>query len=204
MIGIIDYGMVNTGSILNMLKKIGVDQVRVVEEAKQLEDLTKIILPGVGAFDAAMEAINQRNLARPLRELVMEQKTPILGICLGMQILGKASEEGTLEGLGLVDAVCKKLPSHLCEKVPHMGWNYAKEIKPSALTPKAKELRFYHVHSYYMECKDPSDILFQANYGLDFTTGIEKENIVAVQFHPEKSHQNGMELLENFVKRFAQ
>ncbi|WP_162052401.1 imidazole glycerol phosphate synthase subunit HisH [Pontibacter pamirensis] len=202
MITIIDYGLGNLGSILNMLKKIGA-QAKISTSKLDIEKADKLILPGVGAFDNGMNQLRERELMDVLNYKAMEEKVPTLGICLGMQLLGNSSEEGTEKGLGWIDAATLKFKfdeQNLHLKVPHMGWNLVNEKKGSVLSKEMyEEPRFYFVHSYHFVCKNPQDELFRSNYGFEFTSAVEKDNIMGVQFHPEKSHKFGMRLLSNFA-----
>ena len=202
MITIVDYGLGNLGSILNMLKKIGV-KAQISGQVQDIEKADKIILPGVGAFDNGMHELKERGLIEVLNWKALEQKTPTLGICLGMQLLGKSSEEGTLQGLGWIDAHTHKFSfenMNTALKIPHMGWNLATPLKESKLMAEMYDQpRFYFVHSYFFKCKNQEDVLLDSNYGLHFTSGVERENIMGVQFHPEKSHKFGMKLLSNFA-----
>ena len=206
MIVIVDYKMGNIGSVLNMLKKIGHAAV-VSSEPQEISKAEKLILPGVGAFDNGMNNINDLGLLDVLNEKI-KNKTPILGICLGMQLLAQKSEEGVSRGLGWIDANVVRfkfqdmfdgLSASL--KVPHMGWNEIIIKKDDALFANMPENpRFYFVHSYYLECNNSSDVLATTNYGFDFASIIRKNNIIGVQFHPEKSHKYGMQLLKNFAE----
>jgi len=202
MIVILDYGMGNVGSILNMFKKIGV-QASLANDHKEIERADKIVLPGVGAFDAGMKALQNYNLIEVLKNQVTEKKKPLLGICLGMQMLGRKSEEGTLPGLGYIpfDNIRFSFPPELNLKIPHMGWN---QIKTQAATALTKSLpdneRYYFVHSYHAKCDYPGNILMTCEYGYEFTAAVYCENIFGVQFHPEKSHSFGMRLLKNFAE----
>jgi imidazole glycerol-phosphate synthase subunit HisH len=201
MITIINYGMGNLGSVLNMFKRIGV-QSKISTDIKEIEQAEKLLLPGVGAFDAAMELINNSGLLPVLNYKATEEKTPVLGICLGMQLLTNGSDEGTLSGLKWVDAFTKKFEfADNSMKVPHMGWNF---IQPTNKSPLMHELnkdsKFYFVHSYYVECKDEKDVLAATQYGSSFHSIIQHDNIYGAQFHPEKSHKYGMQLLANFSK----
>ena len=203
MIAIVNYGVGNLGSIQNMLKKVGSTESVITNQEEDLVRADKIILPGVGAFDKGMEKINESGLVSILNKIVVQEKKPLLGICLGMQLLTKGSEEGKLPGLGWIEAYTKRFQfpeeqSNL--KVPHMGWN---EITISKQHDLIKDLsmpaRFYFVHSYYVECKDRQDELLACNYGINFTCAVQHENIMGVQFHAEKSHKFGMQLLKNFA-----
>lgn len=204
MIVIIDYGMGNVGSIENMLKKNGV-KATVSSEITDIENADKLILPGVGAFDNAVKNLNQLNLIPVLSEKVLDEKIPVLGICLGFQLLAKKSEEGTLEGLKWLDAEVVKFnfdESDTGLKIPHMGWNTVDIQKKSPLFHEMyEEPRFYFVHSYHFVCNN-EDVLTTTFYGYKFVSSCEKDNIIGVQFHPEKSHRFGMKLLKNFVKYF--
>ena len=202
MIVIIDYGMGNVGSILNMLKSIHTEAI-ISSKISEIRKAEKIILPGVGAFDYAVKNLNKLGMIEPLNEVVIDKKIPILGICLGMQLLTKKSEEGTLKGLGWIDAetIRFRFDKNSSLKVPHMGWN---EVQITQTNPLFKDMypdpRFYFVHSYYVKCNNDKNIMTTTKYGSDFTSSLVKENILGVQFHPEKSHKFGKLLLKNFVE----
>lgn len=199
MVTIIDYGMGNLGSIVNMIKKIGGDSI-LTSDKSAIEKAQKLILPGVGAFDNGMKHINELEITELLNKKVLTEKVPIIGICLGMQLLTKGSEEGILPGLGWVDAETIKFKSDSSIRIPHMGWNTVKVMKPNPLINNDDpDTRFYFVHSYYVKCHQPEDILLTTNYGIEFTSGLQHGNIWGVQFHPEKSHKFGMRLLTNFL-----
>ena len=202
MIVIVDYGMGNLGSILNMLKKIGAP-AKISSRPEEMEQADKLILPGVGAFDSGMQQIEAKGLLPVLNRRVLEQGVPVLGICLGMQLLARKSEEGTLPGLGWVEADVKRFkptPEKPDLKIPHMGWNFADMAKEDPLfAGLEKDPRFYFVHSYYVSCQDPADVLATARHGLDFVAALSRKNIMGTQFHPEKSHKYGMRLLSNFA-----
>lgn len=204
MITIIDYGMGNLGSIRNMLKKVGADS-EITADHEKIRQASKLILPGVGAFDAGMTRLKETGLAELLNEKVIQEKTPVLGICLGMQLMTRGSEEGTLPGLGWIDAQTIRFTSPPGDprKVPHMGWNLVASCKDSPLLKGAEqEERFYFVHSYYVHCRNPEDVLLYANYGHRFDAAFEVNNVIGVQFHPEKSHKFGMRLLRNFAESY--
>lgn len=203
MIGVIDYGAGNIGSILNMIKKAG-GKARLVRTPEEIADTEKLILPGVGHFDHGMNALHASGLTDALHQSVLSDRKPILGICLGAQLMTRRSEEGTSDGLAWIDAEVRKFRPESSTRrlrVPHMGWNHVRPVKESRLVFRLPEpSRFYFVHSYYIDCNEPADILFTTSYGHDFTSGFERENIFAVQFHPEKSHKYGYQLLQNFIK----
>ena len=200
---IIDYGMGNIGSIVNMFKYLGVDAL-VSSNKEVISSADKLILPGVGNFDRAVENINSLNLDDTIKEMALVKKVPFLGICLGMQIMCKESEEGKLAGLSLVDAIVKKFnfskDSNL--KVPHMGWDYVDIQKESTIMNDLdNRSKFYFVHSYFVSCEDVSDVLTYTTYGKEFVSSFEKDNIIGVQFHPEKSHKYGISLFKNFINK---
>lgn len=202
MVVIINYGMGNIGSISNMLKRVGAEAI-VSSNPQEIKKAARLILPGVGAFNNGMDNLNNLGLTSILNEMVIQQKTPILGICLGMQLMTKSSEEGSGPGLGWIDASTirfkfGKEKQNL--KIPHMGWNTIKWKKESVLfRDMFEEPRFYFVHSYHAVCNDKEDILATTNYGYDFVSAFQRDNIIGVQFHPEKSHKFGMQVLRNFV-----
>jgi glutamine amidotransferase len=200
MITIVDYKTGNLGSIQNILKRIGEDSV-VTSDKTVISQATKLILPGVGAFDTGMRNLLELDLVDILNKKVVEEKTPVLGICLGMQLLSAGSEEGSLKGLGWINAssVRFKFEDSLEYKIPHMGWNFISKHKSSRLLDNMyADPRFYFVHSYFFKANDPEDILTSTTYEIEFTSSVEKGNILGVQFHPEKSHKFGMKLLKNF------
>lgn len=202
MITIINYGMGNLGSVQNMFKRIGVES-QITGELDIIAKADKLLLPGVGAFDAAMEKINEGGFRQLLNRKVLEEKVPTLGICLGMQLLTNSSEEGKLPGLGWIPAKTVKFAFENGSKlkVPHMGWNRVYEKNASLLIENlSAEPRFYFVHSYYVQAENPSHILTTTIHGVEFSSIIQKENIFGAQFHPEKSHKFGMKLLENFAR----
>lgn len=192
--------MGNLGSIKNMLKKIGVES-EITNDIEGIGKAEKIILPGVGAFDKAMGNLQSLDLINVLNSKALVEKVPVLGICLGMQLLAKSSNEGDKKGLAWIDAQVFKFNIDPSYKVPHMGWNHTIQKKESSLFSEMyTNPRFYHVHSYYFKCNNTDDILATTNYGGEFTSAVNKDNIYGVQFHPEKSHKFGMKLLENFAK----
>jgi imidazole glycerol-phosphate synthase subunit HisH len=204
MLAIIDYGVGNLASIANMLKKIGVE-ASVTSNTEQIKNASKIILPGVGHFDNCMQMFNASGLRKIISDKVIDGKTPVLGICVGFQMLLESSEEGNEKGLGWIKGQVVKFRFQLLNglKIPHMGWADVTLNKDSKLFDNMhKEPRFYFVHSYHPVVKDPVDTLVYANYGYPFVAAAEHENIMGVQFHPEKSHKFGMRLLENFVRNY--
>lgn len=199
-IQIINYGLGNLGSVHNMLKRLNV-QSRIVTKPGDLVD-DKIILPGVGSFDSGITHLRDNGWLETLNEKALEKKIPVLGICLGMQLMCNNSEEGILPGLGWIDGSVIRFTGDGV-RIPHMGWNVVRSIdggKPSILhNPNAEELRFYFVHSYFVKVRNPSDILGTTVYHQEFTSAFHHENLYGVQFHPEKSHKFGMSLLHNFA-----
>lgn len=202
MIIIVNYGMGNLGSVQNMFKRIGVKS-KISSDLNEIKDAEKLLLPGVGAFDAAIQRIDDGGFREVLTNKVLVNKTPILGICLGMQLLTEKSEEGVLKGLGWIPAETKKFDfgQNIERKIPHMGWNVVIHQHKSKLTEDLRDdPRFYFVHSYYVECRNESNVICTTPYGRDFHSIISCENIYGAQFHPEKSHKFGMKILENFSK----
>jgi len=199
MITIVDYGMGNLGSIQNMFKRIGV-QAEITGEVTALERARKILLPGVGAFDSAMERINASGLRAVLDHKALDERVPIMGICLGMQLLTRASEEGRLPGLGWIDAATYRFPALTGLKVPHMGWNLVTAVRASPLTAGlGADSRYYFVHSYYVKADNASDSVLTTHYGVTFDAVVAHRNLYGAQFHPEKSHRFGMSFLANFA-----
>ena len=203
MIVIIDYGMGNIQSVLRKFNRMEVDAIS-SSRPEEIEKAKKLILPGVGAFDKSMENIDKYGLVSVLNKKVLQEKTLILGICLGMQLFSKTSEEGQLKGLGWIDCetVKFKFNNKRDFKIPHIGWNTVQIKKNHDILKNVKEEdSFYFVHSYHLKVFSNDDmILATTKYGYNFISAIQKDNIIGVQFHPEKSHQRGMQILRNFAK----
>lgn len=196
---IVDYGMGNLGSIHNMLRRAGATSV-ISGDAAEIARATKLILPGVGRFDAAMQEIDARGLRSVLNHKALTERVPILGLCLGMQLLGRGSEEGARPGLGWVAAEARRFSPAGGLKVPHMGWNQTSITHHGRLAMDVPEdARFYFVHSYYMVVDEPTTATLTASYGVTFVAAIEEGNIFGTQFHPEKSHRFGLQVLTNFT-----
>ncbi len=200
MIGIIDYGVGNIKAFANIYKNLNIP-FKIVKDISGFENITKLILPGVGSFDHAMTSLENSGMREKLDELVLEKKIPVIGICVGMQMLAKSSEEGTLNGLGWIDGIVKKFDKSKIKNapLPHMGWNNLKIEKKNKIFDNLEENpRYYFLHSYYFECENKEDVIATATYGEKFDCMINHKNIYGIQCHPEKSHHNGMKLLKNF------
>jgi glutamine amidotransferase len=202
MIVIVDYGLGNIAAFVNVFKKLDIP-VKVARKESDFGEATKIILPGVGAFDYAMTRLQESGMRPKLDYFAREKRMPLIGICVGMQILANSSEEGILPGLGYIDGVNKKFDTKNLNhktRLPHMGWNNVKPLKSNGLFESIEiEPVFYFLHSYYMHCNHPSDAIATADYGGEFVCAVNSGNIYGVQFHPEKSHANGIQLLKNFA-----
>jgi len=203
MICIIDYGLGNIQAFVTMYKRLGVEVVRATSR-DDLRGASKLILPGVGAFDHAMELLDASGMRQPLEQLVHEDKLPVLGICVGMQILAGSSEEGVGAGLGWVDGRVRSFagnPECAALPMPHMGWNDVVPVPGSPLFKGIEDdARFYFLHSYYFECSDQLNVAARADYGFQFDCAVRNDNVFGVQFHPEKSHHWGAALLKNFAE----
>jgi len=200
MLVIVDYGVGNLGSLLNMCKYLGVDAI-VSKNEHDISQASHLILPGVGAFDHGMKCLKKSGLFDTLNRSVLVNKTPVLGICLGMQLMTLESEEGNEKGLGWVNASVSRIPSSGKLKVPHMGWARLKMVRDSLLfSGNEKDPRYYFVHSYCVSCNENEDAVARVEYGIEFDVAFEKGNIFGMQFHPEKSHHYGMEIISNFAK----
>jgi glutamine amidotransferase len=201
MITIVDYGVGNISALLNMFEYLGVD-ASATSVPREIIDAQKLVLPGVGAFDKAMRELRERDLVSPLNVAVLERRVPVLGVCLGMQLLARRSEEGSEPGLGWIDADVRRIhpPADSNLKVPHIGWS---EIDPTGASPlferrEARE-RFYFVHSFHMVCERLADVAAQIDYGGPLVCAVGRDNIHGAQFHPEKSHRFGMRLLRDYA-----
>jgi len=203
MITIIDYGSGNIKAIANIYEKLKVG-FTIASTPEQVVGAKKIFLPGVGAFDETISKLDSTGFRKVLDKEVLENKVPIMGICVGMQILAESSEEGTCKGLGYIKGKVKKIDSSMLKqkpKLPHLGWNSIEIIKENKLLQNIDPVfGFYFLHSFYFECDDPNDVLATTYYGSTFASAIQRENVFGIQFHPEKSHRNGVNLLHNFAK----
>lgn len=200
MICIVDYNIGNTRSIQNMISRAGFNSI-ISNRQEDINNADRLILPGVGHFEKAMEMLDQHDLLQLLDEMVLIRKKPILGICLGMQLMTQHSEEGNCKGLGWIDARTVKfnMDSSPDIKVPHMGWNAVEFVKTSNLLMNMPNpSRFYFVHSYAVSCNQKEDILSYTHHGIEFVSAFQHHNIIGVQFHPEKSHKYGLSFLNNF------
>lgn len=205
MIAVVDYDTGNVGSVLNMLKKAGAE-AQVSRDPQVLRQARKLVLPGVGAFDEAMGNLRRFGLFDVLNELVLEKRVPILGVCLGAQLMARSSEEGVQPGLGWLNAriVRFRAAEGQALRVPHMGWN---EVRAEAegggiFRDVPQPMRFYFVHSYHMVVDEPGLELASTVYGHRFTSAMGRDNILSMQYHPEKSHKYGLQVYRNFVERF--
>jgi glutamine amidotransferase len=200
-ITVVDYGVGNLGAIPNMLKRLGAT-ARITSNATDIDGAEKLILPGVGAFDAAMSNLDDLGLIDTLGN-VQRRGTPILGLCLGMQLLARSSEEGSRPGFGWIPA--QVIRFHLDESdrslhVPMMGWNYVQIVRPHGLVEGlGDDPRFYFAHSFHLVCDDPGDVVGVSTYGYEFPSIVQRGNVMGAQFHPEKSHRFGMKIFENFL-----
>jgi len=201
MIIIVDYGLGNIRAFANVYKRLNIP-CSIVSESEGLESATKLILPGVGAFDEAMGLLNKSGMRELLDELVLERKVPVLGICIGMHMLAHSSEEGSVPGLGWLEGTVKKFDSTMLTDqtpLPHMGWNNVMIRQSSPLFNALEDSpTFYFLHSYFFTCAHREDVLAEADYGSRFACAVQAGNVYGVQFHPEKSHHNGVQLLKNF------
>jgi len=201
-IHIVDYGLGNVGAFLSLYNRLNIEACA-AKSADALREADHIVLPGVGAFDHAMELLEATGMRETLDELVLERKVPLLGVCVGMQIIGNASEEGTSAGLGWIDGVVRSLAQRSCGNdlpLPHMGWNDVEPARPLSLLRGLEDPRFYFLHSFYFDNAREEDCAATVDYGARFTCVINRDNVWGVQFHPEKSHHFGSILLKNFAE----
>lgn len=201
MIAIIDYDIGNIMAVQGMLQRLGV-KCLIASHSEQIERATHIILPGNGAFDACMQNLRVSGLIPVLEQQVLQRGVPLLGICVGAQMLGQGSEEGAELGLGWMDMRVRRFPALTGLRIPQMGWNHVHSVQPDhpLIQGMAAETRFYFVHSYYLAPQNPADVLLETDYGLRFAAGVVRGNIAGVQFHPEKSHRFGKFLLSSFAR----
>jgi glutamine amidotransferase len=202
MISVLDYGAGNVGSVIRMIERSGGVAQR-ISSPEEVLVAKKLLIPGVGAFDYGMTMLASRKLLPALNAAAREARIPILGICLGMQLMCRSSEEGALPGLGWIDAEVRQFTAaETCKlRVPHMGWNTLRIVRENPLVSSGgEEKRFYFVHSYKVSCNDPGDPIALTHYGEDFVAAFQRQNIFGVQFHPEKSHCFGMALMRRFVE----
>lgn len=201
MITIVGYGLGNVGAFANMYKRMNIE-TRLATRADELEGATKLILPGVGAFDHAMALLDASGMRGRLTELVVGEGVPVLGVCVGMQMLANGSDEGTAAGLGWIDGQVRSLNSRLNAPLPmpHMGWNDVEPRGDGHLFRGLDDARFYFLHSYYFDCSDLQDVAAASHYGLNFACAVARRNVFGVQFHPEKSHHWGAAVLKNFAE----
>jgi len=199
---IVDYGLGNVRAFANIYKGLNIDAM-IARTPSELQRASKIILPGVGAYDHAMEGLDQSTMRPVLDELVKEKRVPVLGVCVGMQILGRSSEEGKRAGLGWLDGEVRGFKSQASFDlpVPHLGWN---DVEPAQrgselFTHLESTAKFYFLHSFFFDCDDPADVAAVSTYGVRFSCAVHRDNVYGVQFHPEKSHQAGTQLLKNFA-----
>ena len=202
MIGIINYGSGNIQAIANIYHRLNIS-FKIMEKPSQLHEASKLILPGVGAFDETMQRLDSSGMREALEKKVMEEKIPIIGVCVGMQIMAKKSEEGVLDGLGWIDGNVKKIKTATLQQkphLPHLGWDTIQPLRESPLFDHIDlDKGFYFLHSFCFFCSKAEDVLASTDYGEEFASAVNVQNIYGVQFHPEKSHKNGIELLKNFA-----
>lgn len=201
MVCVVDYELCNVGSVVNMLKKLGAPAIA-SGKSEDIESAEKVILPGVGSYDAAMAQIDRMNLKGALNRVALESEKPVLGICLGMHLMGDSSEEGSASGLGWIPGKVVRFDfsDGPKKKIPHMGWNFCESRSDALLFQDFEsQARFYFVHSYHYQCQDQY-VQATTNYGMNFPSAIRSKNIFGAQFHPEKSHKYGLRFLKNFLE----
>jgi glutamine amidotransferase len=202
MITLIDYGVGNIFAFQNVYKRLNIP-TKIAKSSQDLFDAQKLILPGVGSFDYAMNRLNDSGMREKLDELVLEKKIPVIGICVGMQMMGNRSDEGKEEGLKWIDGEILKFDEKLIQhrtKLPHMGWNDVIPVNNHFLfNGLERDAIFYFLHSYHFKCKNPIDTIATSEYGIPFSSAVNKDHIFGIQFHPEKSHHYGERLLHNFA-----
>ena len=202
MITILDYGLGNIRAFTNVYKRLNIE-TKIARSSQDLSDASKIILPGVGSFDHAMALLNNSGMREELDEQVLNNKIPVMGICLGMQIMAKSSDEGKMSGLGWLNGDVKLFDAETIPHVtrlPHMGWNSIKpNVNSKILENLSSDSRFYFLHSYYFRCERDENILTTTEYGISFASAVYSDNIYGIQYHPEKSHSSGIQLLKNFA-----
>lgn len=202
MITIIDYGVGNIFAFQNVYKRLDIP-TKIAKTSQDLANAEKLILPGVGSFDYAMNQLNNSGMREKLDELVLDKKVPVIGICVGMQMMGNRSDEGKLEGLKWIDSEILKFDESLIQqrtKLPHMGWNDVTPVNNHPLfIGLEKDAIFYFLHTFYFKCKNEKESIAISNYGISFSSAVNRDNIYGIQFHPEKSHQYGEKLLNNFA-----
>lgn len=203
MVGIVDYGSGNIHAIANIYKRLNINHI-ITGDTQVLKNATHLLLPGVGAFDETMKILYSSGLKNFLDEMVLEKQKPVMGICVGMQLLAEGSEEGDLEGFGWIKGFVKKFDANLLEvkpHLPHLGWNTVELNKPHPIFNNIDYKKgFYFLHSYYFDCSDNNDIIGSTNYGITYASSVNHKNVFGMQFHPEKSHQNGLNIFSNFSK----
>lgn len=203
MITVIDYGLGNVLAFVNVYNRLNIP-VAVAKSANDLVNASKLILPGVGSFDHAMQQFDQSGMRQPVEQLVLQNAMPVMGICVGMQMLAKCSDEGELPGLGWIDGKVKKFDLSIMPRgtnLPHMGWNDVKPVVDGGLFKgMEQDARFYFLHSFYFECYQQPNVLAVTDYGGHFSCAVRRDNVYGVQFHPEKSHHFGSQLLKNYAE----
>jgi glutamine amidotransferase len=201
MLTIIDYGLGNISAFKNVYERLNIP-VKIAQYPKEVESATKLIIPGVGSFDYAMSQLNKSGMRDILDKRVLEDKIPVIGICVGMQILANSSEEGKEPGLGWINGRVRKFNPSLIpykSQLPHMGWNTISPKDGENLFKGVEnQSRFYFLHSYFVDCESDSNVICKTHYGISFASAVNKGNVYGIQFHPEKSHNNGIRLLNNF------